>query len=714
MSSTLVFSKLQKEDIFCRDFNEFERNNEIVFSSQGIAVLYAPNGTGKTSLVKILSNSDNCIFNVSYNGQLYDTSNNNLFHIINDQNSRNIIAGTTKDFLLGDNIKKEFDLKAYIDKEFGGMLQGLIDKLKNNFNISKKTSPLIDKVENVDLKTYIQDLANSQSKGKQIEQQDFVNKVSSLNFHEISYEENKLNYLIRNCNDKKSFILKILEINSDKIKKESAVQQIEENQEAIKILKKFDYKDECVVCDSQIEREKLLDFKEENRKRVYEALDAKTKEILEKIIGGLTDGDPFNIKVILLEAIKTGDKTKVYELQTDMRKYFDVFNNEINKLFSQCCKQSDIINKINEYNKILQNKPVMDGEDIRLIQDIVNENIDKKIELQRDENNNLKLFIGDKELINCGRDELHLSSGEQNFISLAFEILKAKKTDKIVVLDDPISSFDSIYKNKIAFILIKFLENKKQIILTHNLDLVKLMEHQQPKSFNLYLLNNTQGEENGFIKVNAAEQDILLYLNKLLELFRGEIRSVIEEEKNFLIAMVPFMRGYTQIVNSEEKNTLTQLMHGFNTVKVDLNEVYRKLFDVDFGKKIEVSANDITIMELDDIKILKQDAYPLLHKTLYHTLTYLYLRLNVEKTLVKKYPINTNKYDQLGTIIGVAFRGNDNDNVSNRIFLNSKKTLLNEFNHFEGNMNIFQPAIDITDTALKKEKDSILDFLNKL
>lgn len=686
MSSTLVFSKLQKEDIFCRDFNEFERNNEIVFSSQGIAVLYAPNGTGKTSLVKILSNSDNCIFNVSYNGQLYDTSNNNLFHIINDQNSRNIIAGTTKDFLLGDNIKKEFDLKAYIDKEFGGMLQGLIDKLKNNFNISKKTSPLIDKVENVDLKTYIQDLANSQSKGKQIEQQDFVNKVSSLNFHEISYEENKLNYLIRNCNDKKSFILKILEINSDKIKKESAVQQIEENQEAIKILKKFDYKDECVVCDSQIEREKLLDFKEENRKRVYEALDAKTKEILEKIIGGLTD----------------------------MRKYFDVFNNEINKLFSQCCKQSDIINKINEYNKILQNKPVMDGEDIRLIQDIVNENIDKKIELQRDENNNLKLFIGDKELINCGRDELHLSSGEQNFISLAFEILKAKKTDKIVVLDDPISSFDSIYKNKIAFILIKFLENKKQIILTHNLDLVKLMEHQQPKSFNLYLLNNTQGEENGFIKVNAAEQDILLYLNKLLELFRGEIRSVIEEEKNFLIAMVPFMRAYTQIVNSEEKNTLTQLMHGFNTVKVDLNKVYRKLFDVDFGKKIEVSANDITIMELDDIKILKQDAYPLLHKTLYHTLTYLYLRLNVEKTLVKKYPINTNKYDQLGTIIGVAFRGSDNDNVSNRIFLNSKKTLLNEFNHFEGNMNIFQPAIDITDTALKKEKDSILDFLNKL
>ena len=246
------------------------------------------------------------------------------------------------------------------------------------------------------------------------------------------------------------------------------------------------------------------------------------------------------------------------------------------------------------------------------------------------------------------------------------------------------------------------------------MDLVKLMEHQQPKSFNLYLLNNTQGEENGFIRVNAGEQNILLYLNELLGLFRGEIKPAIENEKNFLVSMIPFMRGYTQIVNSEEKNQLTKLMHGFNTEKIDLNDVYNSLFGVDFGERVEVSADDITTMEIEDIGILKQDTYPLLNKTLYHTLNYLYLRLNVEKTLVGKYGINTSKHDQLGEIIRVAFSGNDNDSVSNRIFLNSKKTLLNEFNHFEGNMNIFQPAIDITDTALKKEKQSILDFLSVL
>ena len=48
---------------------------------------------------------------------------------------------------------------------------------------------------------------------------------------------------------------------------------------------------------------------------------------------------------------------------------------------------------------------------------------------------------------------------------------------------------------------------------------------------------------------------------------------------------------------------------------------------------------------------------------------------------------------------------------NNRVFFTSRKTLLNEFNHFEGNMNIFQPAIDITEAALQKE---VADIENKL
>lgn len=47
-------------------------------------------------------------------------------------------------------------------------------------------------------------------------------------------------------------------------------------------------------------------------------------------------------------------------------------------------------------------------------------------------------------------------------------------------------------------------------------------------------------------------------------------------------------------------------------------------------------------------------------------------------------------------------------------FFTSRKTLLNEFNHFEGNMNIFQPAIDITETMLQKEVEAIESKLTQL
>ena len=65
-------------------------------------------------------------------------------------------------------------------------------------------------------------------------------------------------------------------------------------------------------------------------------------------------------------------------------------------------------------------------------------------------------------------------------------------------------------------------------------------------------------------------------------------------------------------------------------------------------------------------------------------------------------------------IIMKAFTPSNGGTIEDKIFFTSRKTLLNEFNHFEGNMNIFQPAIDITDIALNEEKESILDYLEKL
>ncbi|MCD9521670.1 hypothetical protein GLP14_02300 [Photobacterium carnosum] len=88
--------------------------------------------------------------------------------------------------------------------------------------------------------------------------------------------------------------------------------------------------------------------------------------------------------------------------------------------------------------------------------------------------------------------------------------------------------------------------------------------------------------------------------------------------------------------------------------------------------------------------------------------------MNVEKVLVETYKINTKKHDMLSNIIFASFKGNEHKKVQHRVFFMSKKTLLNEFNHFEMDMNIFQPAIDITDKALNKEREQILKRLKGL
>ena len=191
--------------------------------------------------------------------------------------------------------------------------------------------------------------------------------------------------------------------------------------------------------------------------------------------------------------------------------------------------------------------------------------------------------------------------------------------------------------------------------------------------------------------------------------------------------MIPFMRGYATIVNNiEAKEELTQVMHGYKTSTVNIGKIYMELFGnekgelaSDTGKIIpsecNVSVDDILSMTVDAKEIINNNEYPLLNHTLRHTFEYMFLRMVVEKKLVDKFSVDTTKYGQLGQIIDQAFPDNtDRESVKNRVMLTSKKTLLNEFNHFEGNMSIFQPAIDITDHVLAKEKVDILSFVAKL
>lgn len=395
--------------------------------------------------------------------------------------------------------------------------------------------------------------------------------------------------------------------------------------------------------------------------------------------------------------------------------YGDLIENEIIDIV----KGNDLIAHYAEYQRVISEKPNITDEDYLYIQEIISNSMSKPLTVERDENKRLRIYLSNQEFLGKTRDELPLSAGEQNFLSLTFEFLRAKNSNcPIVVIDDPVSSFDSIYKNKVVYAIVKMLSHKKRIILTHNTDLIRLLASQYKHCFNLYLLNNTEGELNGFIPLQKHEQDMLISLEKLLVAFRENVPSCVISPELFLIAMIPFMRGYANVIcNKPLVDTLTQVMHGYKTEKVDIAEAYSQLFGAHSNLPIsyKVSVTDILSKTVDGMHLLDPKRFPLLDRTLRHSFIYLFLRLLVEKKLVEKFRINTAKYSQLGQIISAAYPDeNDIEQIRNRIRLTSKKTLINEFNHFEGNLSIFQPAIDITDQALGKERTDLITFIDTL
>ena len=716
----LTINSIQREDIFCAEYANLVENNVIDFSKKNIAVLYGPNGTGKTSLALALNQDKGTKYSVQIDQISHTEKDEKFAHVICDQNGRNIIAGSTEDFILGDNIKREYELKRKIETGFRELFETKISgTLKNSFGISTKSFNSEALILNTDLKNFASDLANIKSKGKGIERERFIAVMETLNhIDDHDHDEEKFKYFASDYNSKSSIIKKLAELKISLIQEEKELKKIEESGDAVRILEKYDYLDDCVVCDSEITRETLLSRKKELNTKSIQSLSEQAKLIVQEIIEKVDDSNAFSIRTVMKNTLASGKPEEFEKLIKEINLYKIIYNHRINNLFYDATAESGLITIYSEYKKIVIEKPEFESEDIIFIEQFLSENLGRKIELSRDADQNLRLLLGEKEFLNMERSSLMLSNGEQNFLSLAFELLKAKKVEQLfVVLDDPISSFDSIYKNKIAYAIIRFLSNKKIIVLTHNTDLIKLLEHQSPNSFSLFFLNNTPDEVNGLIPITTKETKLLIYLHELINFLRGDVAQEILNEKAFLISIIPFMRGYCQITNNTAlKNELTQLMHGYKSEVVNVSKIYRAIFGNDvIQNEHEISAADIIEFNMDGISILRSEEYPLLNKTLIHTLNYLYLRLCVESKLVKKFGINIKTHDMLSSIILASFNNTTTDESrKNRAFFLSRKTLLNEFNHFEVDMNIFQPAIDITNKALHKERTDILQRLSEL
>lgn len=141
--------------------------------------------------------------------------------------------------------------------------------LKTEFGISTKNSLFDSLFTNSDFFQQISDIANNKSKGKTIDRKKFIEFYRGRILEEItSPETEKLKFFIEDYKLRESairvFLDQIFNLDDD----EKAILKIEQNEDAIKILNKFHYLQECVVCDHEIDSNATLKKKEGSTRNV--------------------------------------------------------------------------------------------------------------------------------------------------------------------------------------------------------------------------------------------------------------------------------------------------------------------------------------------------------------------------------------------------------------------------------------------------------------
>lgn len=753
MAQDIEFSKIKFGSRFDASFEEFDKNNKINFNNKKVAIVYAPNGPGKSSLAKLLDpleKKENAEFSIKIGNKTItqdSQDNENPFYVISDFYARNIkdrSHESTQDFILGRDIKRELELEKIAEDKIKDINDKRTNIIKGEFNITAKKDRTRDENGNRERILDYKQQPLLAGDIKLISEED----IEEVNFP--SHEDRaKYDFIKRTYNDSKSIVGEFLNIKWEDIELSQISAEIEKigiDQDAKGLLDKYDV-DICPFDDSDTPhsiQDEIKDKLENNLRINKDKLPEQMQEKIDVFLNSSNSEDPFGIYPKLKQALGTGNKSMITDLINDIKKFSGYIMQDILFQLKKTIESSGICAEIKELAKMRNNKLNL-GEDETLLQEMMSSMLGCEVKIDREngESNHiiLKIVRGNKDtnLVGGEHSKLPFSTGEQNFISLYLELLLAKNSGKdIIVLDDPISSFDSIYKNKIIYSVLSMLNdsNKNIILLTHNLDAVRLMQHQHKGCYALHLFNNIQGGENGFTLLTDIETENIISISKTLDTIRDSdfVNNKVRDKKAFALSLVPLIRDYVNIkyekngIDEDGKSRadnyreLSSTMHGYNSLSINLSGIIKGILGIeikDNGSDIIICGSGMAEVDIPD-EIVDKSSYPLFNKTLSQNLTFLKLRTLVEKTLFEsdESRLNINKYPTLHTVIDEYLPRNSAKNRSLRAQLLSKKTLLNEFNHFEGNMSVFLPSLDISSESLEVETagiDKIIkDFQNGL
>lgn len=321
------------------------------------------------------------------------------------------------------------------------------------------------------------------------------------------------------------------------------------------------------------------------------------------------------IKTELFDRLKA-DKT--IEIITSLNNSLDTVLEKVGVLQGEIGKQKSLVKKLIQKHKKSINSF------------LTNAGYKYTIEIIEDESNNYKLLlkhIDSEDIINGGKQ--FLSFGEKNAFSLVLFMYEAlHKNPDLIVLDDPISSFDKSKKYAIMHMLFRgkstdCLLNKSVLMLTHDLDpiidTVKVL-----KEFNNLV------EASFLLTTNGVLSETRIRKNNLLS-FAQICNKVIESSIDDIIKLI-YLRRHYEIVDDlgDEYEVLSNLFH--KRRKEDCTDHRKeigndKLNDDDFDNGIikikEAIPNfeyETVLNKIKDIDFLKE---------LYNNESNNYMKLNI-------------------------------------------------------------------------------------
>lgn len=273
-----------------------------------------------------------------------------------------------------------------------------------------------------------------------------------------------------------------------------------------------------------------------------------------------------NIKKIysLIENSNEPIKKKLSKLKIDIRNYDNLNSDETNEIIKHLNDQlEELENKSSELEGKINKHKRRINKNIQKNQNDINEFLQKagyKYQVFI-EDNKLKLkYIGVEQNINNA--DQYLSYGEKNAFALVLFMCQAvsEKCD-LVILDDPISSFD---KNK-KYAIIDMLFNSKNknnnlfkktvLMLTHDLDPIIDILKIKHDYFNEFANAN-------FLKNNDGKLFEFEIKKENLKSFVSICDEVICSNKNILIKLAYLRRYYELINNSGCYHIISELLHG--------------------------------------------------------------------------------------------------------------------------------------------------------